>query len=188
MKTSRFSNSQILAILSQASNGVPLTELCREHGMSSAALYKWRARYGVDASMMARMKELERENARPQNRIRVTSEHPQACQAFRVSECCYRYERKLSEDNACIAGFLLCLTQSQRNWGFGLCFLYPRNVKDHKRVYRIYRELELNLRIRPRKRLKRDKPETLAVPDAMNQVWSMDSCTSSCKTVAAYGF
>ena len=65
MKTSRFSDSQILAILKQAENGVPVTELCREHGMSSAAFYKWRAKFGgMDASMMARMKELERENAR----------------------------------------------------------------------------------------------------------------------------
>ena len=102
----------------------------------------------------------------------------QACITFDVSTCCYRYERKLSNDNARIAALLLGLTQSQRNWGFGLCFLYLRNVKgygwNHKRVYRIYRELELNLRIKPRKRLKREKPETLAVPDAMNRVWSMD--------------
>lgn len=102
----------------------------------------------------------------------------QACEAFDVSECCYRYERKLSSDNVRIAELLLELTQSQRNWGFGLCFLYLRNVKgygwNHKRVYRIYRELELNLRIKPRRRLKRDKPEPLAVPEAINQVWSMD--------------
>jgi putative transposase len=45
---------------------------------------------------------------------------------------------------------------------------------NHKRIYRIYKELELNLRIKPRKRLVRDKPETLTVPLAMNQVWSMD--------------
>lgn len=65
MKTSRFSDSQILAILKQAENGVPVTELCREHGMSSATFYKWRAKFGgMDASLMARMKELERENAR----------------------------------------------------------------------------------------------------------------------------
>ena len=65
MKTSRFSDSQILAILKQAENGVPVTELCREHGMSSATFYKWRAKYGgLDVSMMARMKELEAENAR----------------------------------------------------------------------------------------------------------------------------
>ena len=65
MKTSRFSDSQILAILKQAENGVPVTELCREHGMSSATFYKWRSKFGgMDASLMARMKELERENAR----------------------------------------------------------------------------------------------------------------------------
>ena len=61
---------------------------------------------------------------------------------------------------------------------FGLCFLYLRNLKgfgwNHKRVYRIYRELELNLRIKPRRRLKRNKPEALNVPESINQVWSMD--------------
>ena len=102
----------------------------------------------------------------------------QSCMAFSVSECCYRYERRLSDENMLVAKLLLGLTQSQRNWGFGLCFLYLRNVKgyrwNHKRVYRIYRELELNLRIRPRRRLKREKPEPLAVPEAINQVWSMD--------------
>jgi putative transposase len=65
MKTSRYTDSQILSILKQAENGVPVTELCREHGMSSAAFYKWRAKFGgMDASMMARMKELEQENRR----------------------------------------------------------------------------------------------------------------------------
>ena len=102
----------------------------------------------------------------------------QACTAFRVSACCYRYERTLSCDNDRIAQLLLGLTQAHRNWGFGLCFLYLRNVKgygwNHKRVYRIYCELELNLRIRPRKRLKREKPEALYVPEVANRVWSMD--------------
>ena len=65
MKKSRFTDSQILAILKQAENGIPVTELCRQHGMSSAAFYKWRSKYGgMDASLMARMKELEQENAR----------------------------------------------------------------------------------------------------------------------------
>ncbi len=65
MKKSRFSDSQILAILKQAENGVPVPELCREHGMSSASFCKWRAKYGgMDASMMARLKELEEENRR----------------------------------------------------------------------------------------------------------------------------
>jgi putative transposase len=53
-----------------------------------------------------------------------------------------------------------------------------RNVQgygwNHKRVYRVYCELELNLRIKPKKRLKRDKPEPLVVPDRPNETWSMD--------------
>ena len=101
-----------------------------------------------------------------------------SCAAFGISETCYRYQAKLSTENAEIADWLIRLTDNQRNWGFGLCFLYLRNVKgygwNHKRVYRIYRELELNLRIKPKKRLKREKPEPLYVPDAINEVWSMD--------------
>ena len=65
MKKSRFSDSQILSILKQAENGAPVPELCREHGMSSASFYKWRAKFGgMDASMMARLKEREDENRR----------------------------------------------------------------------------------------------------------------------------
>ena len=82
-----------------------------------------------------------------------------ACETFGISETCYRYQATLSDENTEIAAWLLRLTQSQRNWGFGLCFLHLRNVKgfqwNHKRVYRIYRALELNLRIKPKKRLVR---------------------------------
>lgn len=101
-----------------------------------------------------------------------------ACQAFRISESCYRYEAACRSENEEIADWLVRLTDNHRNWGFGLCFLYLRNVKgccwNHKRVYRIYRELELNLRIRPKKRMVREKPEALLVPLALNEVWSMD--------------
>ena len=65
MKKSRFTDSQIMAVLKQAESGVPVPQLCREHGISSATFYKWRSKYGgMDTSMMARMKELEAENAR----------------------------------------------------------------------------------------------------------------------------
>ncbi len=65
MKKSKYTDSQIMAILKQAEAGTPVSELCREHGMSSAAFYKWRAKYaGMDASMMSRLKELEEENRR----------------------------------------------------------------------------------------------------------------------------
>jgi putative transposase len=101
-----------------------------------------------------------------------------ACRAFGLSEPCYRYSPKLKDENEEIADLPVGLTDARKTWGFGLCFLHLRNVKghrwNHKRVYRIYCALELNLRIRPRKRLKRDKPDALAVPDAPNITWSMD--------------
>ncbi len=101
-----------------------------------------------------------------------------ACVVFGISETCYRYQAKLDGENAQIADWLLRLTQAHKRWGFGLCFLYLRNVKgygwNHKRVYRIYRELELNLRIKPKRRIKREYPGELVVPTAVNQVWSMD--------------
>ena len=101
-----------------------------------------------------------------------------ACRAFGVSETCFRYSPKRDEENELIADLLVGLTNFHKTWGFGLCFLHLRNVKgyvwNHKRVHRIYCELELNLRIKPRRRLKREKPEELAVPEAPNLVWSMD--------------
>ena len=65
MKTSRYSDPQILSILRQADGGVPVADLCREHGMSSASFYKWRAKFGgMDASMISQMKSIEEENRR----------------------------------------------------------------------------------------------------------------------------
>ena len=68
--------------------------------------------------------------------------------------------------------------------------MYLRNVKglvwNHKRVYRIYRQLQLNLRIKPHKRLNRHKPEPLAVPEAINQVWSMDFMHDSLEEGRSY--
>ena len=65
MKTSRYTEAQIIAILRQAEGGVPVSELCREHGMSDASFYKWRAKYGgMDAPMVGQMKAMEEENRR----------------------------------------------------------------------------------------------------------------------------
>jgi putative transposase len=101
-----------------------------------------------------------------------------ACSAFMLSETCYRYSPTLDDENLQIADWLLVLTRNQRTWGFQLCYLYLRNVQgfgwNHKRIYRIYRELELNLRIKPRRRILRDKPEPLRTPETINDTWSMD--------------
>ncbi len=212
MKKSPFSDAQIIAILRQGESGIPVAQLCREHGMSAATYYKWRATYGgLYAPMISQMKSTEGELRRfkkmyaelsLQNELlkealaKKVSRPSQrkemavfvvegkgvsvalACRTFGVSERCYHYEWRLSDENAVIADWLVRLTITNKTWGFGLCSLYLRNIKgfgwNHKRVYRIYRELELNLRIRPRKRLKRAKPDKLAVPASPNQVWSMD--------------
>lgn len=106
-----------------------------------------------------------------------------ACVVYGLSESGYRYRPKLDGENAVIADWLLRLTTTHKRWGFGLCYLYLRNVQgfgwNHKRVYRIYRELELNLRIKPKRRIKRDKPDALSVPTRINQVWSMDFMSDS---------
>ena len=65
MKTSRFTDRQIIAVLKQAAAGTPAPELCRTHGISSATFYKWRAKFGgMDVPMVSRLKELEDENRR----------------------------------------------------------------------------------------------------------------------------
>jgi putative transposase len=65
MKKSRFSDSQIVAVLKQAEGGVPVPELCRQHGISAATFYKWRSKFGgMDASLMSQLKELQDENRR----------------------------------------------------------------------------------------------------------------------------
>jgi putative transposase len=65
MRISKFSDSQIMAMIKQNEAGVSVPDLCREHGMSSAQFYKWRAKFGgMDASMIKRLKELEDENKR----------------------------------------------------------------------------------------------------------------------------
>jgi putative transposase len=65
MKTARYSDARIMGILKQAEGGVPVSELCREHGMSSASFYKWRAKFGgMDTSMVSEMRAMSDENRR----------------------------------------------------------------------------------------------------------------------------
>lgn len=65
MKKPRLTESQIFQILKEAEAGVPVPELCRKHGVSSASIYKWRSKFsGMDASSMTKMRELEEENRR----------------------------------------------------------------------------------------------------------------------------
>ena len=100
---------------------------------------------------------------------------------FGISEICYRYERRLSNEKAGIADWLLRLTVQNKHWSLGLCFLYLRNLQDsgwnYKRVCRIYRDLVPHLRVKPCRRLKRARQDKLAVPERPSQVLSLDSAT-----------
>ena len=76
MKTSKYSESQITQILKPAAGGVPVPELCRTHGMSSARFYQWRSKYtGMDASMISGLKTLEAENLRLKKRYAEAQLH-----------------------------------------------------------------------------------------------------------------
>lgn len=101
-----------------------------------------------------------------------------SCRLHSVSQSCWRYTPKLDPENDQIQRHLKALAQEHPTWGFGLMYLHLRNVQgktwNHKRIYRIYCQLELNLRIKPHIRLKRLAPKRLEVPAAPNTVWSID--------------
>jgi putative transposase len=126
MKRSKFSDSQIIDAVKRVESGIGVPDICRELGVSSATFYKWRSKYGgMDVFMMSRMKELEEENRRLKKmyleenlQAEIVSEALEkksgeakkvvadrgvcirvACVAFRISESCYRYERKLDAEN-----------------------------------------------------------------------------------------
>lgn len=97
---------------------------------------------------------------------------------MRISESRYRHIPTNTQVNQMIAAKLIELTTTHNTWGFELCFLHIRNVLgwkyNHKRVYRIYCGLKLNLRIKPHKRIEREVPQRLSPPEVINQIISVD--------------
>jgi len=68
MRKSKFTETQIIAVIKEADGGVPLNELCRKHNISSATYYKWKSKYGgLDLNELKRMRELEVENNKLKN-------------------------------------------------------------------------------------------------------------------------
>jgi putative transposase len=100
------------------------------------------------------------------------------CCLFSISLSGWHYTSKTAVTNEVVSQALLQLASEHRTWGFGLMFLHLRNVQgkpwNHKRVYRIYCQLKLNLRIKPHQRIVREKPQALQTPVKPNAVWSMD--------------
>ena len=99
-----------------------------------------------------------------------------ACEAFCISRCTYYYQPRLIDDSEIIEA-LTVLAQRHPRYGFRKLFKRLRLLGhgwNHKRVYRIYCALKLNLRRKTKKRLPTRNPEPLAVPTSSNDCWSMD--------------
>ena len=99
-----------------------------------------------------------------------------ACHLFQISRSVYRYE-VVEKDDSVIQELLSRLAASKPRWGFKKMFDWIRNQGykwNHKRVKRVYRDLKLNLRIKPKKRLPARNPIPLAQPAAQNHSWSVD--------------
>jgi len=100
----------------------------------------------------------------------------QACRLFNISRTVYRYQAKKADDSE-IETMLMQLAEKKPRWGFGKMFAWLRHHGhrwNHKRVHRVYRELSLNLRVKPKKRLPKREPQPLSQPEAPNACWSMD--------------
>lgn len=99
------------------------------------------------------------------------------CRLLGISRNHYYYGPRLAPENTIIADKLINLAETYKRWGFGKMFQYLRlkgNRWNHKRVYRIYTELALNLRIKPKKRIIVREPAPLIVPENKNDCWSLD--------------
>ena len=104
-----------------------------------------------------------------------------ACRLVGLSRSTYRYEARRPDDTA-IREQLTALAARHRRWGFDkmMDWLRAQGFEwNHKRVYRVYGELGLNRRIKPKKRLPTRHPQPLAQPVAANEVWSMDFMSDS---------
>jgi putative transposase len=108
----------------------------------------------------------------------------QACHTIQLSRCVYRYQGKRTIDEP-IAQELRQLAERQPRWGCDKMIDYLRNeghAWNHKRIRRVYRTLSLHLKRKPKKRLPARISQTLAVPEQVNQTWSLDFMSDALST------
>ena len=104
-----------------------------------------------------------------------------SCAIVGLSRCVYYYQPKLLDDSVIIS-VLNAITDRHLRWGFPKCFNRIRKLGykwNHKRVYRVYCELKLNLRVKRKKRIPPRTPEKLLVPNKQGECWSMDFMSDS---------
>ena len=105
----------------------------------------------------------------------------QACRVVEISRSVYRYQAKKTDDNQLIKE-LQELAADHPRWGFWKMYHRLRNQGkpyNHKRVYRVYKEQGLHLRVKPKKRLPSRNPRPLRQPEQPNEVWSFDFMSDS---------
>jgi len=111
-----------------------------------------------------------------------------ACNLLNISRTAYHYQAKKSADGE-IRQQLQVLAEWKPRWGFGKMRDYLRNQGygwNHKRIHRVYREMKLNLRIKPKKRLPYREPVPLVQPDQVNESWSLDFMSDSLSNGRAF--
>ncbi|WP_417903582.1 IS3 family transposase [Caldimonas brevitalea] len=212
MRKSKFSESQIVAILKESEAGVAVAELCRKHGVSAATYYSWKSKYaGATVSDLTRMRELEVENAKlkrmyaeqaleiaamkdvlsrkwltPSAKRQVvqvmTDEHhvpvKQACALVGLSRAAY-YRKPVHgpmRDGEVIQALNDVVGRNGR-WGFWKCYQRLRldgRAWNHKRVWRVYCEMGLNLPRRTKKRVPQRERVPLQAGQYINQSWALD--------------
>jgi len=104
-----------------------------------------------------------------------------ACRLAILSRSGYRYEREKPNDHE-IKAKLVQIAEDHPRWGFRKMVTHLKkqgNQWNHKKVYRIYCEMGLNLRIKPKKRLPTRNPQTLIQPETANACWSLDFMSES---------
>lgn len=112
----------------------------------------------------------------------------QACKVLNLGRSVFRYQSKRPDDKE-IEQKLLELAAQKPRWGFGKMLAYLKKDGhdwNHKRIRRVYCELRLNLRIKPRKRLPKRIPQPLVQPEHANQSWSLDFMSDSLTSGRAF--
>nr|GAT42863.1 IS3 family [Mycena chlorophos] len=189
----RFTEEQIIGFLREAEAGLPVKELCRQHGFSEASYYLWRSKFGgMSVSDAKRLKELEAENNRLKKLLaesmlenEVTREalrkkcglsERRSLRVIGMSASAYRYQPAPDRNHA-LREQIVALAQRHRRYGSGMIYLKLRQsgmIVNHKRVERLYAQEKLQVRRRKRKKVPVAQRQPLGRPSAANQVWSMD--------------